>query len=199
MWLCLVPLRKTLSWNVSQQVSKRWCGIILFHFWFFCFSLYSSIRQHHLNNSNPNPSPNSEFNADFELHNKTITAWHFPRFFSHYFLIFAGLYLNVAKKVVSHDTTNAKNSKHNSNSRSDRLGKIYIDPSAAPYQTVRGNVPVHIHPSSVLFSNPSGRKLPEYIVYSELLITTKHYMRNVTAVEGSWLMEVAPDLFKRAV
>ena len=111
----------------------------------------------------------------------------------------------MAKRVVTHDANNNKNMKTNSNNNSsssssgNRLGKIFLDPSAAPYQTVRGNQPVHIHPSSVLFSNPSGRKLPEYIVYSELLITTKHYMRNVTAVDGSWLMEVAPHLFKRAI
>jgi HrpA-like RNA helicase len=88
-------------------------------------------------------------------------------------------------------------SKHPVESR--RLGKIFLDPNAAPYSTIRGNQPVHIHPSSVLFSNPSGRKLPEYVVFAELLITTKHYMRNVTAVEGSWLMELAPNLFKRAI
>ena len=104
--------------------------------------------------------------------------------------------------MATHEANyNNDNSKTNSNknNNSARIGKIFIDSSAAPYQTVRGNQPVHIHPSSVLFSNPSGRKLPEYIVYSELLITTKHYMRNVTAVDGSWLMEVAPNLFKRAV
>ena len=125
------------------------------------------------------------------------------------YIFLTGLYLNVAKKVATHESNynnnnnnnNNNNSKTNNNKNSSnaRIGKIFIDPSAAPYQTVRGNQPVHIHPSSVLFSNPSGRKLPEYIVYSELLITTKHYMRNVTAVDGSWLMEVAPNLFKRAV
>jgi hypothetical protein len=44
----------------------------------------------------------------------------------------------------------------------------------------------------------SGRKLPEYVVYAELLITTKQYMRSVTAIEGSWLQEAAPTLFKHA-
>jgi HrpA-like RNA helicase len=91
----------------------------------------------------------------------------------------AGLYLNVAKKVVTHDVATG-NSKNMNKSRGLNL---YTDTTAAPYQTVRGAQPVHIHPSSVLFSTPNGRKLPEYIVFSELLITTKHYMRNVTAVE----------------
>ena len=124
--------------------------------------------------------------------------------------IYAGLYLNVAKRSSSHDSmgnncTSSSSSSSHSNGASKhpvenrRLGKIYLDPNAAPYSTIRGNQPVHIHPSSVLFSNPSGRKLPEYVVFAELLITTKHYMRNVTAVEGSWLMELAPNLFKRAI
>jgi hypothetical protein len=41
-----------------------------------------------------------------------------------------------------------------------------------------------------------GRKLPDYVVYAELLITSKQYMRSVTAIEGSWLHEAAPSLFK---
>ena len=123
--------------------------------------------------------------------------------------IYTGLYLNVAKRSSSHDsmgnnhTTSSSSSHSNGASKhlveSRRLGKIFLDPNAAPYSTIRGNQPVHIHPSSVLFFNPSGRKLPEYVVFAELLITTKHYMRNVTAVEGSWLMELAPNLFKRAI
>ena len=115
-----------------------------------------------------------------------------------------GLYLNVAKRAATQDAMGNKHSKSSSTSSSNsnntqRAGKIFLDPNAAPYSTVRGNQPVHIHPSSVLFSNPSGRKLPEYVVFAELLITSKQYMRNVTAVEGSWLMECAPALFKRAV
>jgi HrpA-like RNA helicase len=109
----------------------------------------------------------------------------------------SGLYLNVAKRVATQDAMG--NSKDGSKRPDNRMGKIFLDPQAAPYSTMRGNQPVHIHPSSVLFSNPSGRKLPEYVVFAELLITTKHYMRNVTAVDGSWLMELAPNLFKRAV
>ena len=31
------------------------------------------------------------------------------------------------------------------------------------------------------------KNLPEFVVYSELLTTTKQYMRGVTAIDGSWL------------
>lgn len=120
-------------------------------------------------------------------------------------MYFPGLYLNVAKKVSSIENNFNKNNRNNntngssgSNNKNSSSGNLYVDATAAPYQTIRGNQPVHIHPSSVLFAN-NNKRLPEYIVYSELLITTKHYMRNVTAVEGCWLMELAPNLFKKAI
>lgn len=69
------------------------------------------------------------------------------------------------------------------------------DSTAAPYRTLRGLQPVHVHPSSVLF-NTSIKKLPEYVVYAELLITSKQYMRNVSAVDGAWLTELFPTRFK---
>ena len=75
-------------------------------------------------------------------------------------------------------------------------GAFHVDNITAPYQTVRGAQPVHIHPSSVLFSAPSGRQLPEYVVYAELLITPKHYMRSVTAVDGAWVAAAMPSFFK---
>jgi HrpA-like RNA helicase len=72
------------------------------------------------------------------------------------------------------------------------------DADNAPYRTVRGRQPVHIHPSSVLFSMVNSRKLPEFVVYAELLITSKQYMRTVSAVEGAWLTELFPSSFKSA-
>jgi hypothetical protein len=50
----------------------------------------------------------------------------------------------------------------------------------APYQTMNGNKQVFVHPSSVLFA---AKKLPEYVVYSELLLTSKLYMRNLNAID----------------
>ena len=71
--------------------------------------------------------------------------------------------------------------------------------SVAPYTTIRGGLPVHIHPSSVLFNvqGMHGRELPECVVYAELLITSKHYMRTVTKIESSWLTELLPQFFKK--
>lgn len=58
---------------------------------------------------------------------------------------------------------------------------------SAPYRTLRGNQPVHVHPTSVLFSLVQSRKLPEFVVFAELLITSKQYMRHITAIDGSWV------------
>lgn len=67
--------------------------------------------------------------------------------------------------------------------------------NAAPYQTLRGHQPVHIHPSSVLFAL-SAKRLPACVVYAELLTTSKQYMRNVNVIDPSWLTEVMPQLFR---
>ena len=52
---------------------------------------------------------------------------------------------------------------------------------------------VHLHPSSVLV----GKK-PDYVVFDELVRTTRTYARGVAVIEGSWLPELAqlptPDL-----
>jgi ATP-dependent RNA helicase DHX8/PRP22 len=53
--------------------------------------------------------------------------------------------------------------------------------------------PVYIHPSSALFN-----RNPEWVVYHELVLTTREYCHNVTAVEPKWLVEVAPQFFKVA-
>jgi HrpA-like RNA helicase len=98
-----------------------------------------------------------------------------------------GLCLNAAKKVVL-STFIGKTNKVPINSTGS---------AAAPYKSLVWGQGVHLHPSSVLFSLPGGeRKLPEYVVYAEVLVTTKEYMRCVTAIEEKWLTDGAPDLFK---
>ena len=41
-------------------------------------------------------------------------------------------------------------------------------------------------------------RAPEWLVYHELILTTREYCHNVTAVEPKWLVEVAPQFFKVA-
>jgi hypothetical protein len=75
-------------------------------------------------------------------------------------------------------------------------GKSQAAEDSAPYRTIKGRQPVHIHPSSVLFSMVNSRKLPEFVVYAELLITSKQYMRNIAVVDGAWLTELFPSMFR---
>lgn len=50
---------------------------------------------------------------------------------------------------------------------------------------------VHIHPSSVLFN-----KKPEMVVYTEMVSTTKTYIRGLTLVQETWLQESNPEYFR---
>ncbi|GHJ84357.1 hypothetical protein NliqN6_0759 [Naganishia liquefaciens] len=61
------------------------------------------------------------------------------------------------------------------------------------YKTLIEGTPVFIHPSSSLFNRP-----PEWCIYHELILTTKEYMHNITAIEPKWLTQVAPSVFKVA-
>lgn len=60
------------------------------------------------------------------------------------------------------------------------------------YKTMVENQPVYIHPSSALFN-----KNPEWVIYHELVLTTKEYMRNVLTIEPKWLVELAPNFYKQ--
>ena len=52
---------------------------------------------------------------------------------------------------------------------------------------------MYIHPSSALFN-----RNPEWLIYHELILTTREYCHNVTAIEPKWLVDVAPQYFKVA-
>ncbi|XP_048852390.1 probable ATP-dependent RNA helicase DHX37 isoform X2 [Brienomyrus brachyistius] len=56
------------------------------------------------------------------------------------------------------------------------------------YKTPLLDGPVFIHPNSTLF-----KKLPQYVVYQEVLETSKMYMRGVSAVEEEWIPQILPQ------
>lgn len=60
------------------------------------------------------------------------------------------------------------------------------------YRTLVDSQVVYIHPSSALFN-----RQPEWVVYHELVQTTKEYMREVTTIDPKWLVEFAPSFFKQ--
>ncbi|KAK2989661.1 hypothetical protein RJ640_021581 [Escallonia rubra] len=61
------------------------------------------------------------------------------------------------------------------------------------YRTLVENQPVYIYPGSALF-----QRQPDWVIYHELVMTTKEYMREVMAVNPNWLVELAPRFFKVA-
>lgn len=59
------------------------------------------------------------------------------------------------------------------------------------YLTVRGKQKLFIHPSSSIFQYP-----PDWVVYSEVIQTTKAYMRDVISIDYKWLLEIAPQYYE---
>lgn len=61
------------------------------------------------------------------------------------------------------------------------------------YRTLTDHNQVYIHPASSLY-----QRNPEWIVYHELVLTSKEYLRECSTIEPHWLPELAPNLFQRA-
>ena len=60
------------------------------------------------------------------------------------------------------------------------------------YVNLRTGIPCKLHPSSALFTLGYA---PDYIVYHELIMTTKEYMHTVSAVDPYWLAEMGSMFF----
>ncbi|XP_072979380.1 probable pre-mRNA-splicing factor ATP-dependent RNA helicase DEAH4 isoform X2 [Typha angustifolia] len=54
---------------------------------------------------------------------------------------------------------------------------------------------VQVHPSSVLESDENGH-LPDYVLYHELINTSRPFMRNVCSVEMAWVLPILKKLEK---
>eukprot|EP00054_Salpingoeca_dolichothecata_P026405 m.188634 g.188634 ORF g.188634 m.188634 type:complete len:1056 (-) comp25647_c0_seq3:133-3300(-) len=59
------------------------------------------------------------------------------------------------------------------------------------YRTIKHSHSVHIHPQSSLFEEQ-----PRWVIYHELVFTTKEFMRQVVEIDNKWLLEVAPHYYK---
>ncbi|KAJ1718967.1 hypothetical protein LPJ53_006182, partial [Coemansia erecta] len=64
--------------------------------------------------------------------------------------------------------------------------------SLGEYLDLRTGLPCHVHPTSALYG--MGHT-PDYIVYHELVCTSKEYMQCATAVDPRWLAEMGPMFF----
>lgn len=60
------------------------------------------------------------------------------------------------------------------------------------YVNMLTGMPCNLHPSAALFGLGYT---PDFVVYHELIYTTKEYMQCTTAVEGEWLAELGPMFF----
>lgn len=65
--------------------------------------------------------------------------------------------------------------------------------SSGAYRTIRDDHELHIHPASVLYAE----KPPRWVIYNEVIQTSKYYMRDVTAIESAWLLELAPHFYQQ--
>ncbi|KAK0311391.1 DEAH-box ATP-dependent RNA helicase prp43 [Friedmanniomyces endolithicus] len=63
------------------------------------------------------------------------------------------------------------------------------DSSGKGYSTVKDNQSVLLHPSTVLGQDS------EWVVYNEFVLTSKNYIRTVTAVKPEWLLDIAPGYY----
>ncbi|KXT11234.1 hypothetical protein AC579_5555 [Pseudocercospora musae] len=63
------------------------------------------------------------------------------------------------------------------------------DTSGKTYVTVKDNQSVLLHPSTVLGQDS------DWVVYNEFVLTSKNYIRTVTAVKPEWLLEIAPNYY----
>lgn len=60
------------------------------------------------------------------------------------------------------------------------------------YRTVKSGQSVYLHPSSVLMEVN-----PKWVIYYELVLTSKEYMRSNMPLKPEWLTEVAPHFYKK--
>jgi len=60
------------------------------------------------------------------------------------------------------------------------------------YVNLRTGMPCHLHPTSALYGMGFT---PDYVVYHELVMTSKEYMQCVTSVDPHWLAEMGPMFF----
>ena len=60
------------------------------------------------------------------------------------------------------------------------------------YVNLRTGIPCVLHPSSAIYGLGFT---PDYVVYHELVMTTKEYMQCVTSVDPHWLAELGPMFF----
>lgn len=57
------------------------------------------------------------------------------------------------------------------------------------YLTISGRQRAKIHPSSILH----GKYRPAYVIFTEIVLTERNFLRQVTEIEAEWIEEVVPN------
>lgn len=60
------------------------------------------------------------------------------------------------------------------------------------YVTLDSKIKAQIHPSSVMFKTK-----PELVIFTELICTQKNYLRTLSLVDATWLIEAQPQYFRQ--
>jgi len=58
------------------------------------------------------------------------------------------------------------------------------------YKSLRMNINLHLHPTSVLYNI-----MPEFIFYSNVVTSTRNYIKDASKIEKSWIMEIAHNYY----
>ncbi len=66
-----------------------------------------------------------------------------------------------------------------------------LQKSGEAYRTVKHSQSIFIHPGSGLH-----KERPKWVIYHELVLTSKEFMRQVVEIAPEWLLEAAPHYFK---
>ncbi|KAM5466538.1 putative RNA helicase [Microsporum audouinii] len=60
------------------------------------------------------------------------------------------------------------------------------------FKSITGNITLHAHPSSLMFNRKA-----EWVIFNEILQTgTKTFIKDITKIEKSWLLEYAPEYYQ---
>jgi pre-mRNA-splicing factor ATP-dependent RNA helicase DHX16 len=94
----------------------------------------------------------------------------------------AGLFMQAASRIVTDRDENGA-SKGRSGLLVSHRGR---------YRTKLGNNTVSVHPASMMFNRQPA---PKCVVYTELVVTKKTYIRGVTQIREEWLQEAEPKFY----
>ncbi|WVO12762.1 hypothetical protein L204_100370 [Cryptococcus depauperatus] len=61
------------------------------------------------------------------------------------------------------------------------------------FRSAREDAILHVHPSSVMFTRQPSTG---WVIYHEVIETTKSFMRDLTVIDEDWLVELAPHFYR---